>query len=64
MEHNVSVVVNYKESQLFTKREDPDAGYLQITRSGEWVFITVDGKAIGVVPVDEFARIGLITEGK
>lgn len=61
---NISVVVNYKESQLFASNDDPDIGYVQFTRSGDMVFISVDGKSVGFVPADEFARVSKITEGR
>ena len=61
---NKSVVVNYKESQIFVSNTDPDMGYVQFTRSGDKVFISVDGKSVGFVPADEFARVSMITEGQ
>ena len=61
---NKSVVVNYKESQIFASNDDPDKGYVQFTRSGDMVFISVDGKSVGFVPADEFASVQKLFEGK
>jgi len=51
---NKSVVVNYKPEQIFTTEDTPDAGYIQFTRSDNWVYITRDGKAMGMVLADQF----------
>jgi hypothetical protein len=57
---NKSVVVNYKEHAIFTRNDDPDVGYVQFTKSGDQVFIVVDGKPVGIVPADEFARVQMM----
>jgi len=57
MSSNISVVVNYKESTIFASNDAPDAGYVQFTKSGDMVFITVDGKSVGFVPVADFAVV-------
>ena len=57
---NISVVVNYKEAALFARNDDSDKGYLQFTRSGDQVFITVDGKSVGFVPTAEFDRVASV----
>jgi hypothetical protein len=54
---NVSVVVNYKSNEIFTADDAPDAGYVQFTRSGNRVYLSVDGKSVGFVPVTEFDRV-------
>jgi hypothetical protein len=57
MPSNISVVVNYKESAIFASNADPDVGYVQLTKSGDQVFIVVDGKSVGFVPASEFDRV-------
>jgi len=52
---NRSVVVNYEDHTIFpTGQAD---GYLQFTRSGDSVFITQDGRSIGIVSAAEFDRV-------
>lgn len=60
MMNNRSAVMNYKAHQLFVSTDDPDAGYVQLTRSGEWVYLTVDGKSVGVIPASEFDRVASV----
>ena len=52
---NVSVVVNYEEHNIFPTGEA--TGYVQFTRSGNYVYITADGKPVGMVPTAEFSRV-------
>jgi hypothetical protein len=60
---NKSVVVNYKSNEIFATNDSPDVGYVQFVKTAERVYISVDGKSVGFVPADEFARISKITEG-
>lgn len=55
MPSNISVVVNYEEHTIFPTGQP--TGYVQFTKSGDLVYLVVDGKPVGIMPASEFDSV-------